>query len=165
VWKGLWGRKIDWNGEEMAMKCPICGSQLSETSLKRFKRGLGVLAILVIVIVLALMAYWVLYGPNRVDLSHDVLFLMPNTLASSVLQDGSGSSGGIVAIYGNISNDASWSIKPLVVIEVNESSTLMHFYVHAGLVDPDASEYFSWAYHFDDLNALSTNVTLRVWGS
>jgi hypothetical protein len=147
------------------MRCPICGSQLSETSLKRFKRGLGILAILVIVIVLALMAYWVLYESNRADLSHDVLFPMPNTLASSVLQDRPGSSGGIVAIYGNISNDASWSIKPLVVIEVNENSTLMHFYVHAGLVDPGASEYFSWAYHFDDLDALSTNVTLRVWGS
>jgi hypothetical protein len=155
------------------MKCPICGSQLGETSLKRFKRGLGVLAILVIVIVLALMAYWVLYGPNRVDLSHDVLFLMPNTLASSVLQDGSGSSGGIVAIYGKISNDASWSIKPLVVIEVNVSSTFarfpsvpeMHFHVYAGSIDPCASEYFSWTYHFDDLDALRSNVTLRVWGS
>lgn len=147
------------------MRCPICGSQLSETSLKRFKRGLGVLAILAIVIVLALMAYWVLYEPNRVDLSHDVLFPMPNTLASSVLQDGPGSSGGIVAIYGNISNDQSWPIKPLVVIEVNESSTLMHFNVLAGPIDPGASQYFSWAYHFDDLDALSTNVTLRVWGS
>jgi hypothetical protein len=93
----------------------------------------------VIVIVLALMAYWVLYEPNRVDLSHDVRFPMPNTLASSVLQDGPGSSGGIVAIYGNISNDQSWPIKPLVVIEVNESSTLMHFNVLAGPIDPGAS--------------------------
>lgn len=147
------------------MKCPICGSLLSETSLKRFKRGLWVLAILVIVIVLASTAYWVLYEPNRVDLSHDVLFFMPNSLASSVLQDGPGSSGGIVAIYGNISNDQSWSIKPLVVVEVNESLSLMHFYVYADRIDPGASEYFSWAYHFDDLDALSTNVTLRVWGS
>ena len=147
------------------MRCPVCGSQLSETSLKRFKRGLGVLAILVIVIVLASMAYWVLYEPNRVDLSHDVVFHMPNTLASSVLQDGPGSPGGIVAIHGNISNDRSWPIEPLVVIRVNESSTLMDFYVHAGLIDPGSSEYFSWAYHFDHLDVLSTNVTLRVCGS
>ena len=149
------------------MRCPICGSQLSETSQKRFKRGLGLLSILVVVILLAsgvAMVYWV-YETKLVDLSHDVLFPMPNTLASSVLQDGPGSSGGIVAIYGNISNDQSWPIKPLVVIEVNESSTLMHFGVLAGPIDPGASQYFSWAYHFDDLDALSTNVTLRVWGS
>jgi hypothetical protein len=148
----------------MVMRCPICGSQLSETSQKRFKRGLGLLSILVVVIVLASMVYWV-YETKLVDLSHDVIFPMPNTLTSSVLQDGPGSPGGIVAVYGNISNDRSWSIDPHVVVEVNESSTLMHFYVHAGLIDPGASEYFSWAYHFDDLDALSTNVTFRVWGS
>jgi len=147
------------------MRCSVCGSRLSETSLKRLKRGLGVLATLVIVIVLASMAYWVFYEPNRVDFSHDVLFHMPNTLASSVLQDGPGSPGGIVAVYGNISNDRSWSIEPLVVVRVNESSTLMDFYVHAGPIDPGASEYFSWAYHFDHLDALSTNVTLTVYGS
>ena len=153
------------------MRCPICGSQFSEISQKRFKRGLGLLSILVVVIVLASMVYWV-YETKLVDLSHDVLFPMPNTLASSVFQD-AGSYGGIVAIYGNISNDRSWSVKPLVVIEVNVSPTFarfpsvpeMHFYIYAGSIDPGASEYFSWAYHFDDIDALSSNVTLRVWGS
>jgi len=147
------------------MRCPICLSQLSETSMKRFKRGVGALSIIAIVIVLGSMAYWVLNDPNRVDLSHDVLFLMPNTLSSSMHQDGMDSPGGIVAVYGNISNPASWPIKPLVTIDINMSSNLTYFTVRAGSIDPGASEYFSWAYHFDLLDGLSTNVTLRVWGS
>ena len=147
------------------MRCPICLSQLSETSMKRFKRGVGALSIIVIVIVLGSMAYWVLNDLNRVDLSHDVLFPMPNTLSSSIHQDGMDSPGGIIAVYGNISNPASWPINPLVTIDINMSSNLTYFTVRAGSIEPGASEYFSWAYHFDLLEGLSTNVTLMVWGS
>ena len=144
------------------MRCPICGSQLSETSLKRFKRGLGALAIIVILIAAALTVYWMWPWPVRVDY---VPFLMPNTLAPSIHQDGVSSPGGIVAVYGNISNPESQPINPLVSIDINMSSNWTFFNVQAGLFDPGESEYFSWAYHFDVLDVLSTNVTIRVWGS
>jgi len=144
------------------MRCPVCGSQLGETSLKRFKRGLGVLAILVIVIGAALTVYWMWPWPYHID---STPFLMPNTLVSSVHQDGVGSPGGIIAVYGNISNPEPRPINPLVSIDVNMSSNWTGFNVRAGSIDPGASEYFSWAYHFDLLDVLSTNVTIRVWGS
>jgi len=147
---------------EMAMKCPICGSRLSEISLKRIKRGLGILAILVIIIGAALTVYWMWPWPIRVD---HVPFLMPNTLVSSIHQDGMGSPGGIIAVYGNISNPASRPINPFVNIDINMSSNWTFFDVWPGVIDPGASECFSWAYHFDLLDVLSTNVTIRVWGS
>lgn len=90
---------------------------------------------------------------------------MPNTLVSSAFQDGLGSPGGIVVVYGNISNPESRPIDPLVSIDINMSSTWKFFNVHAGLIDPGASEYFSWAYHFEDLDVTSTNVTIMVWGT
>jgi len=144
------------------MKCPICGSPLSETSLKRFKRGLGVLAILVILIAAALTVYWMWPWPIRVDY---VPFLMPNTLVSSVHQDGMGSPGGIIAVYGNISNPETRPINPLVSIDINMSSNWTFFNVRAAFIDPGDNEYFSWAYHFDLLDVPSANVTIRVWGS
>jgi hypothetical protein len=76
-----------------------------------------------------------------------------------------GSPGGIIAVYGNISNGASRPINPLVSIDINMSSNWTSFSARAGFIDPDDSVYFSWAYHFDYLDALSTNVTVTVWGS
>ena len=145
----------------MVMRCPICWSQLGETFRKRSKRGLGVLAILVILIVAGLTAYWMWPWSYRIDYDP---YLMPNTLVSSIHPDGIGSPGGIIAVYGNISNPASQPTNPLVSIHVKMSSSWTFFDVRPGLVDPGASEYFSWAYHFDLLDALSANVTIRVWG-
>ena len=146
----------------MAMKCPMCASQFSETSLRRTKRGLGILAILVILIVAGLAVYWMWPWPYRID---STPFLMPNTLASSVLQDGMGSPGGIIAVYGNISNPESRSINPLVSIHINMSSNWTSFVVRPGFIDPGDHVYFSWVHHFDHLDAGSINVTLRVWGN
>ena len=144
------------------MRCVICGSQLGETSLKRFKRGLGVLAILVILIVAGLTVYWMWPWPHRIDY---VPFLMPSTLVSSIHQDGMGSPGGIIAVYGNISNPESRPINPLVSVDINMSSNWTGFNVRAGFIDPGDNEYFSWVYHFDLIDVRSTDVTIRVWGS
>jgi hypothetical protein len=144
------------------MRCPVCGSQLGETSSKRLKRGLKVIAIIAILTVATLTVYWVWPWPVRVDY---VPFLMPNTLVSSILQDGIGIPGGIVAVYGNISNPESRSINPLVSIDINMSSDWTFYSIRAGSISPGDSEYFSWVYHFDLLDLPSTNVTIRVWGS
>jgi hypothetical protein len=155
-------RKEDWSDEGMVMRCPICGSQLAETSSKRFKRGLKVIAVIMILTLAALTVYWIWPWPVRVDY---VPFLMPNTLVSSVHQDGIGSPGGIIAVYGNISNLESRSINPIVSIDVNMSSNWAFYSIRAGLIEPGDSEYFSWVYHLDLVDVPSTNVTIRVWGS
>lgn len=144
------------------MRCAVCGSQLSETSLKRFKKSLGVLAVLVILIAVALTVYWMWPWPVRVDY---VPFLMPSTLVSSIHQDGMSGPGGTIAVYGNISNPEARPINPIVSIDINMSSNWTFFNVRAVSIDPGDNQYFSWVYHFDLLDVSSTAVTIRVWGS
>jgi hypothetical protein len=146
----------------MVMKCPFCRSQLEGISYKKVRRCLMVLAVLVVLIAAVFATYCVWPWPHRFC---PVLFPMPNTLVSSAFQDEPGSSGGIVIVYGNISNPTSEPIDPLVSIHINMGSSWEFFHVHAGSIDPGASEYFSWAYHFEDLDVSSTNVTASVTGT
>jgi hypothetical protein len=151
--------------ERMPMRCPFCRSELSEPLRKRFKRAISLLAVLLVSFSLVWVAYWGLYVPNRVDLSHDVLFLMTNTLVPALFANDSGGPGGTLAVWGNISNDKGWAINPLVTIDINDSLSNMHFYAHAGLMNPGSSRYFSCAYSIDDLDLPSAAATVRVWGT
>ncbi len=149
----------------MLKKCPVCGSELREGARRRLIRALSLLVVVVTASSLTWAAYSSLHESIWVDLSHDVLFPMPNTLVASLFGNGTGGPGATLAVWGNISNNAGWDIDPLVVIEVNDSSSLMHFYERAGMIDPGASRYFSCAYSLDNLDASSASVTVRVWGN
>jgi hypothetical protein len=149
------------------MKCPLCRSDLGDGASKRLRRvfKITVVAAVVASVFFSLYSYW---DASRGDMSHDVVFILPNTLMYSILQDTPEAAGGVVAVYGNISNpslsEESW-VHSAVVIEVYDGYNQTHFYIDAGLLYGGESLYFSWAYHFDRFDVSSCEVEIRAQGS
>lgn len=149
------------------MKCPLCRTELDERGSSRLRRSIKAVSAVVIVAVLllSLYSYW---SASRIDLSHDVLFLLPNTLVYSVHLDAPVATGGVVAVYGNVSNPSSledsW-VNTHISINVFDGYNDTHFHFNPGVLYGGQSLYFSWAYHFDQLNVSLCEVEIMVFGS
>lgn len=150
------------------MKCPLCKGDMDERTSKRLRRAIRIIIVATIValVFFSLYSYW---DASRPYLSgRDEVFLLPNTLMYSIHQDSPGAAGGIVAAYGNISlpslSEDSW-VFTSVSIAVYDGYSNNHFYINTGVLHGGESLYFSWAYHFDQLNVSSCEVEIRVWGN
>jgi len=146
------------------MKCPLCRKELDNFSSEKMKRRFRLLVIWSAIIISVLIIYFI-GSQSVIDLSHDVLIPMPNNLSYSIYQDGPENTGGIVAVYGNITNPKSWDIDPLVSIRVNNGENWSNYHIHAGVLPKGESRYFSCVYHFDFINESVASVELEVWGS
>ncbi len=151
---------------ETERKCPFCKGEMDERTSKKLRKAIRIIIVTIIAVVVSLSLYSYL-DSLRIDNSHDVLFHLPNTLTYSIHQDALGASGGIVAVYGNISNPGlseQW-VYSMVVIDVYDGYNRTQFYIGDGVLDGGESRYFSWAYHFDQLNVSSCDVNIEVIGS
>ena len=149
------------------MKCPLCRSDLDEKASKKLKRTFKIVAVAAIVATVFFSLYSYL-NSSGIDMSHDALGLLPNTLVYSAHQDALGAAGGIVAVYGNISNpgasEESW-VRSFVTLIVFDGYNQTRFHFAPGVLYGGESLYFSWAYHFDRLDLSSCEVSIRVMGA
>ncbi len=140
---------------------------MDERTGKRLRRAIRIIIVATIVALVSfsLYSYW---DASRPPLGgHDELFPLPNTLMYSIHQDTPGTAGGIVAVYGNISNPSlseEWWVRSTVAIDVFDGYNQTHFHIDAGVLYGGESQHFSWAYHFDQLNVSSCEVEISVWG-
>jgi hypothetical protein len=150
------------------MKCPLCKGDIDEQSGKRLRKALGIIIVAAVValVFFSLYSYWDASRPRWSD--RDVLFPLPNTLIYSVHMDASEATGGIVAVYGNISNPSSledsW-VFTHVSIGVFDGYNDTQFYFSPGVLYCGESVYFSWVYHFDRLNVSLCEVEVKAYGS
>jgi len=150
------------------MKCPLCKGDMDERTGKRLRRAIRIIIVATIValVFFSLYSYWDASSPHLSG--RDEVFPLPNTLMYSIHQDTPGAAGGIVAVYGNISNPSlseGWWVHSTVKIGVYDGYNQTHFSIDAGVLDGGESRYFSWAYHFDRLNVSSCEVEISVWGN
>ena len=141
---------------------------MDERTGKRLRKAVGIF-IVATVVALALFSLYLYWDSSRPIWSdRDLIFPLPNTLIYSVHLDAPEATGGIVAVYGNISNPSSledsW-VFTHVRISVFDGYNDTHFHFSPGVLYGGESQYFSWAYHFDQLNAALCEVEIGVYGN
>jgi hypothetical protein len=145
----------------MEMKCPFCGTQLNANQSDKIRKGIKILVVVLIIIFSITVVYFKFHQIS------DVPVLLSNSgLDCAIIQDRNNGSGGVIAVYGNITNNKPFDIvQTYIFITVNNSGHWQFFDNTIGSMKAGETRYFTWVHHFDEFNASLAQVEIDVQAS
>jgi len=145
----------------MEMKCPFCGTQLDANQSDKIRKGIKILVVVLIIIFSITVVYFKFHQIS------DVPWILSNSgLDYATIQDRNNGLGGVIAVYGNITNDKPFdTAQTYIFITVNNSKHWQLFDNTIGSLKAGETQYFTWVHHFDEFNASLAQVEINVVAS